>query len=87
MTNAEAEQAFKKTVDQYYAELKYMSGNYKERSEQYIIYGILQSALHVMPNSNYFNLKRYIYERYGYDPGGCTDGQISINEWKEGEAE
>jgi hypothetical protein len=22
----------------------------------------------------------YIYERYGYDPGGCTDGQMMIEE-------
>lgn len=83
MTIAEIEEGFRKTVDQYYAQLKYMKEGHREKTEVWFIGGMLQSALHIIPNDNYFNLKQYIYRRYGYDSGGCEDGQISIGEWRD----
>ena len=84
MTTAEARDRFYKTVDQYYAQLKYMSPQYRKDSETFLIGGILQSALHILPTDMYYELKQYIFEKYGYDPGGCSDQQISLTEWKEG---
>lgn len=76
----EIERGFQKTVDQYYAQLKYMKPEYREKSELFIIGGICQSALHILPLDNYYALKQYIYERHGYDSGGCSDGQMSLEE-------
>lgn len=79
MTVKEIQQQFEACVDQYYAELKYMDPNYRKESELHHIGGILQAALHVLPNKNYFDLKQYIYDTHGYDPGGVR--QISLEEW------
>lgn len=84
MTTAETRDRFYATVDQYYAQLKYMSPEYRKKSEVFLIGGILQAALHILPTNMYFGLKKYIFEKYGYDPGGCLDQQISLTEWKEG---
>ena len=86
MTHAEIVDCFHATIDQYYAELRYMRSGYREESEVWHIGGILQSALHILPTDMYYGLKQYIYRNYGYDPGGCSDQQISLNEWKEGKA-
>lgn len=80
MTNAEIKHRFEKTIDQYYKQLPYMRPEYREESELHYIGGILQAALHVLPNDMYFELKMYIYTNHGYDPGGCDIGQISLNE-------
>lgn len=78
---------FHATIDQYYAEMKYMRSGYRERTEVWYIGGILQAALHILPTNLYYDLKQYIYEKYGYDPGGCSDRQISLTEWQEGAKE
>ena len=72
----EIEDRFKKTIDQYFA------GTWMKSTNQttHFIGGVLQSALHILPTDNYYNLKRYCYEKHGYDPGGVTDGQISITD-------
>lgn len=87
MTYAEIELGFRKTVDQYYAYLPYMNDKYREESELFYIGGILQAALHILPLSKYELLKRYIYDRHGYDPGGVTTGQMTITEFMEGRYE
>lgn len=76
------EQRIKMTIDQFYAGRKYSTGYVKEAQLHYIG-GVLQTALHLLPNDRYFELKRYIWETYGYDPGGARDGQISFFEMEE----
>ncbi len=80
MNNAEIKARFEESIDQYYKQLPYMRPKYREESELNYIGGILQAALHVLPNDMYFELKMYIYTNYGYDPGGCDIGQYSLNE-------
>ena len=77
MTASEIEHGFRATIDQFY---KYSSKRYVEQAQLHFVGGVLQSALHILPNDKYFALKEYIYIRYGYDPGGCKDGQISLKE-------
>ena len=79
MTQAEVEQGFKATIDQFYAWQRH--GVVNSDRELHYIGGILQSALHILTNDRYYALKQYIYDTYGYDPGGCKTGQISIEEW------
>lgn len=76
------ETRIKKTIDQFYAGRRYSPG-YAKEAQLHFIGGVLQTALHLLPNDRYYELKRYIWETYGYDPGGCRDGQISIFEMME----
>lgn len=76
MTIPEIEDRFKATIDQYFNSAFMKSIN----QTTHFIGGVLQSALHILPTDNYYNLKRYCYEKHGYDPGGVTDGQISITD-------
>ena len=69
MKNEEIFTRFKATVDQFYKETP---RDYIEKVQIYFIGGILQSALHILPNEKYFELKCYIYEAHGYDPGGVA---------------
>lgn len=78
MTNKEIASRFRKTIDQFF---KISSREYIEQCKVHYIGGILQSALHILPLDEYYSLKVYIYERYGYDPGGVTDGQMTILEY------
>lgn len=75
------EQRIKMTIDQFYAGRKYRARMVSAAEEQlHFIGGVLQTALHLLPNDRYFELKRYIWETYRYDPGGCADRQMSIFE-------
>lgn len=77
MTNAQIVQGFQKTVDQFY---KYPNKKYIEETQLHFIGGLLQSALHILPNEDYFRLKQWIYKKHGYDAGGCQTGQMNIFE-------
>jgi len=79
MTHNEVIDGFKKTVDQFYKAPT--SAEYKQSAQLHFIGGVLQSALHILPNDKYFELKQWIYTTHGYDSGGCTDGQIAIDEY------
>lgn len=80
MTVKEIQQRFEKCIDQYYAQLKYMDPNYRKETEMLKIGGMLQAALHVLPNKNYFELNEYVYTKHGYDPGGVK--QMTMQEWE-----
>ena len=71
----------KKTIDQYYSELKYMSPEYRKESELHYIGGILQTALHLLPTDEYYKVKDYVYEAHGYDPGGRGGAQADLQEY------
>ena len=77
MNNNEIEQRFRATIDQFYT---FPSQDYIKRAQLNFIGGVLQSALHILPLDRYLALKEYIYEKYGYDPGGVVTGQIRIEE-------
>ena len=81
MTEAQVIKGFKATIDQYY---HFPNKNYIEENQLHFIGGVLQAALHIISNDNYFALKQYIYDTYGYDPGGCRTGQISFMDLKDG---
>lgn len=77
MTNAEIETGFQKTIDQFYA---FRNTQYIRETQLHFIGGVLQAALHILPTDRYFALKDYIYTKYGYDPGGCKYGEMSLDE-------
>ena len=79
MTNKEIASRFRKTIDQYFKFV--FNPKYEELCKVHYIGGILQSALHILPFDEYYSLKVYIYEQYGYDPGGVTTGQMNIQEY------
>lgn len=83
MTNAEIVKKFRATIDQYYAFPWNLDKDYREQHQQIYIGGILQAALHILPWDDYYGLKTYIWEKHGYDPGGVTDGQMTIEELME----
>ena len=83
MTNAEISTALERAIDQYYSQLKYTRKGYREKSEVYFIGGILKSGLFLLPTNEYYELKRYVYDNHGYDPGGVTDGQISMDDMED----
>ena len=70
MTVAEIQKRFEATIDQYYAELKYMRPGFREETELWHIGGVLQAALHILPLERYYDLKQYVYDTHGYNPGG-----------------
>lgn len=82
MTVSEIKDRIKKTIDQYYRQ---SSKKYIEESQLDFIGGVLQTSLHLLMFDDYNEIKQYIYTQYGYDPGGCTDGQINIDEILKGE--
>lgn len=75
MNVSEIEDRFKATIDQHFSNGIYGRG---DSVTLWFIGGVLQSALHILPLDNYYGLKRYCYEKHGYDPGGVRDGQISF---------
>jgi len=69
----------KAVIDQFYAFRKYNAA-YVEKVQTDYIGGVLQAALFLLPNDRYYEVKYYIFDTYGYDPGGCADRQMSIFE-------
>ena len=69
----------KAVIDQFYA---FRNKKYIQETQLNFIGGVLQTALFLLPNESYFKVKQYIYDKYGYDPGGCADKQISIEDWR-----
>lgn len=57
-----------------------LSSKEKETIEEYEAWGIVHAALYVLNFDEYNELKKYIYEKHGYDPGGVVDSQISFYE-------
>ena len=81
MTTKECSDGFKKTIDQFYA---FPNKAYNEQRQLHFIGGVLQAALHILPNDEYFKVKQYVYDNYGYDPGGCVTMQINMEEYLAG---
>lgn len=46
------------------------------------LFGIVKLAMYILKIDEYFDFKRWIYDKYGYDVGGASDRQISIEEWE-----
>jgi hypothetical protein len=40
--------------------------------ERYIIWGIFDAALYILPLDDYQALKQWMYDEYGFDVGGVT---------------
>ena len=73
MTNAEIQRRFERVIDQYF--------HYPTQVDVVpYIGGVLQAALFILPLDNYYELKEYTYKKHGYDPGGASTGQMSIDE-------
>jgi len=77
MTEKEVFSRLTKVVDQFY---KQSTDQWIKESQLHYIGGICQSALYLLNLDNYLKFKKYIYDAYGYDPGGCTDGQLRFEE-------
>ena len=75
---------FKDCIDQWYA---FPDKDYIKENQLHHIGGILQAALFILPNDDYFALKQYVYDKHGYDPGGCQTGQFSLADYKFGGVE
>ena len=63
-----------------------MSKSERRSTEEHIVWGITRLALYVLDFNEYNQLKRYIYDKHGYDAGGVTDGQISVFDMTEDDA-
>ena len=71
----------KMTIDQHFQESRNVTDKkYLEEHRTHFIGGILQTALHLLPLDRYMECKNYCYEKYGYDPGGCREQQMSVLE-------
>ncbi len=77
MTNAKIIEGIKKTIDQFY---RGPSSRHIEEAQLHFIGGVLQTALHLLPTDEYYDIKNYIFAKWGYNPGG-VDGQMNVNEW------
>lgn len=77
MTINEIKQSFKKCIDQYY---HYPNKQYIRENQIHYIGGVLQAALHILPTDDYYEVKQYVYDKHGYNPGGCDTGQISFKD-------
>lgn len=77
MTNAEIKSRIKMTIDQYYS---FGNADFVRKNQLQFIGGVLQTALHLLNFGDYYEMKMYIFEQYGYDAGGCTDGQLEFVE-------
>lgn len=78
MTDKEIAACFKKAIDQWY---HLPNKNYVREHQLHHIGGLLQGALHVLSTDSYYAVKQYVYDKYGYDPGGCRSGQINLDEY------
>lgn len=79
MSYTEIKSRIKATIDQFYKSPKI----FIEEIQDAFIYGVLQTALHLLQTEDYYEIKNYIYKNYNYDPGGCSDGQIELSDFKE----
>ena len=77
MTQKEVKQRIQMTIDQFYRQ---STTQWIEKAQLFFISGILQTALHLVDTDTYYSIKQYIYQQYGYDPGGCSDGQITMDD-------
>lgn len=82
MTINEIKTRFKKCIDQYY---HYPNTQYIKDHQLDYIGGVLQAALHILPTDDYFDVKQYVFEQHGYDPGGCQTRQIELKDYIFGE--
>ena len=82
MTNAEIYQKVKDTIDQFYHVL---NDRYVRDAQLHFIGGVLQTALHLLPLDDYYSIKKYIFEKHGYNPGGVADDQITLDDMEETE--
>lgn len=80
MTVSEIKSRIRATIDQFY---HFPNVDYVKKNQLQYVGGILQTALHLLDFDSYNEIKQYIYTQYGYDCGGCTDGQMSLNDLKE----
>lgn len=78
MTSTEIKERIKKTIDQFYNTLFFKGAPKSKDWELHYIGGILQTALHLLPLKEYEEIKFYIYETYGYDPGGCSTDSYQL---------
>ena len=83
-TFAWMEYKIKAVIDQYFRESMYMDKQHADEWKTHYIGGVLQAALFLLPFDRYMACKMHCYEKYGYDPGGCSYGQLDINEWLNG---
>ena len=67
----------KMTIDQFYT---FPNREHIKKTQLEFIGGVLQTALHLLNFTDYNEIKQYIYTQYGYDPGGCSDGQIGMDD-------
>lgn len=79
MNIPEIKSRIKATIDQFYT---FPNRDYIKQSQLHYIGGVLQTALHLLDVDDYYDIKMYVYTRYGYDPGGCTDGQIGMEDMR-----
>jgi len=77
MTNWEIYSQLTRVVDQFY---KQSTEKWIKESQLHYIGGVCQCALFLLDFDKYMRFKQYIYNTYGYDPGGCADEQLSVNE-------
>lgn len=77
MKQEEIYDRFTAVVDQFFRQ---GPPRYVDEAKLFFIAGVLQSALFLLQNDRYFELKNYIYKTYDYDPGGCADRQVMIQD-------
>ena len=82
MTKENVIKRFEACIDQFYA---FPNKDHIKETQLDYIGGILQAALFILPNDDYFALKQYVYDKHGYDPGGCQTGQFSLADYKWGD--
>jgi hypothetical protein len=79
ITQAWIEERIKKVIDQHFQEAKHISDKEWLKTQRlHYIGGIMQTALFLLPLDKYFELVRYCYDTYGYDPGGAQDSQLTF---------
>ena len=77
MNIPEIKHRIKMTIDQFYT---FPNREYIKKTQLEFIGGVLQTALHLLNFADYNEIKQYIYTQYGYDAGGCADGQIGFDD-------
>lgn len=85
LTYAWIEERIKAVINQHFQESKNIKDlEWLETMRVHYIGGIMQTALHLLPNERYFAINRWIYETHGYDPGGesVRSGQMTIEMWE-----
>jgi len=52
----------------------------KYSMEMYIIWGAFDMALYMLSTDEYYELKEYVYQRYGYNIGGTSGDAAGMEE-------